>query len=467
VSQIAITIALAFGHDTTMTTAVGFVAAAVPLFGIPTAITIATLKYRLYEIDLILNRAVVYTALAAALTVVYVGVVVGIGTFVGNRASPPLVIAAAVAIALLFQPLRTRAERLANRIVYGERATPYQVLSDLADRMANTFRLDDVLERTASVLAAGTGARRVDVWLRFDDELRPVSTWPPDATRRDAVRIDGEGELPTFDGVTRAAVVRHAGEVLGALTIQKPPNEPLTPTEDELVDDLASQAGLVLRNVRLTADLQASLDDLRASRRRLVEAQDEERRKIERNLHDGAQQQLVALTVQLGLLERLADDPERVRAMTAQLRAALGGALDDLRDLARGIFPPLLADKGLAAAIEAHARKSPVPTTVEADGVGRLPRDVEAAIYFCSLEALQNVAKYAGARSASVRLRGVAGGVEFEIADDGRGFDPESAGRGSGLQGMVDRIDAVGGTLTIESRPGHGTVVRGAVPRAG
>ena len=170
------------------------------------------------------------------------------------------------------------------------------------------------------------------------------------------------------------------------------------------MQDLASQAGLVLRNVRLTAELQANVDDLRASRRRLVEAQDEERRKIERNLHDGAQQQLVALTVQLGLLERLADDPERVRQMATQLQGGLRDALDDLRDLARGIYPPLLADKGLAVALEAQGRKAAVPTTIEPDGVGRYPREVEAAVYFCALEAMQNIAKYADARSATVRL---------------------------------------------------------------
>jgi len=206
-----------------------------------------------------------------------------------------------------------------------------------------------------------------------------------------------------------------------------------------------------------------SLDELRASRRRLVEAQDEERRKIERNLHDGAQQQLVALSVQLGLLERVADDPELVRSMTGQIREALGDALDDLRDLARGIYPPLLADKGLAAAIEAQARKGAVPTTVTTDGIGRFPQDIEAAVYFCMLEALQNVAKYADASSATVAMRHDDGMLEFRVQDDGRGFDPANTARGSGLQGMVDRLDAIGGTITVESRPGGGTVVLGRV----
>src|SRR5439155_10007664 len=174
-----------------------------------------------------------------------------------------------------------------------------------------------------------------------------------------------------FESVTRAVSVRHDEEVLGALSLEKPRNEPLTPTEDTLVQDLASQAGLVLRNVRLTAELRSTIDELRACRRRLVEAQDEERRKIERNLHDGEQQQLVALSVQLGLLERQADDAERVRQAANQLKDALGDALDNLRDLARGIYPPLLADKGLAAALEAQGRRAAVATTIEADGIGR------------------------------------------------------------------------------------------------
>ena len=429
----------------------------------PAAITIAILKYRLYDIDVIINRAVVYGLLAAAFTGVYVLVVVGIGSLIGYGVGDPLLTTiAVVAIALLFQPLRRRAQRLANRLVYGDRATPYQVLSEFADKMAGTYGLDDVLQRMASILAQGTGATRVDVWLRVGGELRPVAAWPVDATERGPIALAGDDQLPTFDD-TRAVAVRHGDELFGALTLEKPRNEPLTPTEDKLLQDLASQAGLVLRNVRLTAELQANVDDLRASRRRLVEAQDEERRKIERNLHDGAQQQLVALTVQLGLLERLADDPERVRQMATQLQGGLRDALDDLRDLARGIYPPLLADKGLAVALEAQGRKAAVPTTIEPDGVGRYPREVEAAVYFCALEAMQNIAKYAHARSATVRLAERDGRLVFEIEDDGLGFDADATTYGTGVQGMADRLDAIGGTLDIRSAPGEGTVVRGEV----
>jgi signal transduction histidine kinase len=460
---------VACGCDNSPVANVAFIGTEVAAFlGIPAAITIAILKYRLYDIDVIINRAVVYGLLAAAFTGVYVLVVVGIGSVIGYGVGDPLLTTiAVVAIALLFQPLRRRAQRLANRVVYGDRATPYQVLSEFADKMAGTYGLDDVLQRMASILAHGTGATRVDVWLRVGGELRPVAAWPADATERRSIALAQDDGLPAIEDATRAVAVRHGDELFGALSLEKPRNEPLTPTEDKLLQDLASQAGLVLRNVRLTAELRANVDDLRASRRRLVEAQDEERRKIVRNLHDGAQQQLVALTVQLGLLERLADDPERVRQMATQLQRGLRDALDDLRDLARGIYPPLLADKGLAVALEAQGRKATVPTTIEPDGVGRYPRDVEAAVYFCALEAMQNVAKYADAQTVIIRLSERDGLLVFEIEDDGRGFDADATTYGTGVQGMADRLDAIGATLEISSVPGEGTIVRGAIVVAG
>ena len=247
------------------------------------------------------------------------------------------------------------------------------------------------------------------------------------------------------------------GEDLGALAVSMPANDPMNPSKDKLIRDLASQAGLLLRNVKL-------IEELRASRQRLVAAQDEERRKIERNLHDGAQQQLVALTVQLklarGLLER---DPAKAGDLLDTIQGSATGALEDLRDLARGIYPPLLADQGLAAALEAQARKAAVPTTVEADAVGRFAQEVEAAIYFCALEALNNVAKYSGATRATVRLARQNGRLTFSVEDDGRGFDPDAVERGTGLQGMVDRLEAIGGELTIETAPGRGTIVVGRV----
>jgi Signal transduction histidine kinase len=255
--------------------------------------------------------------------------------------------------------------------------------------------------------------------------------------------------------------VRHHGELLGALSVTTPPNDPLDPTRRRLVSDLASQAGLVLLNVRL-------IEELRASRQRLVAAQDQERRRIERNIHDGAQQQLVALAVKIRLAETIAkgEGAEKTAATLEQLQSDAGDALEDLRDLARGIFPPLLADKGLPDAIASQARKSSVPIDIDADSIGRYPQEVEAAVYFCSLEALQNVAKYAHASRASIKLTQINGSLTFEVIDDGDGFDPTSIGYGTGLQGMADRLDALGGTLEVRSAPGEGTSVTGRVPSA-
>ena len=192
-----------------------------------------------------------------------------------------------------------------------------------------------------------------------------------------------------------AAAVRDRGELLGALSVEMPASDPMTPDKERLVADLASQAGLVLRNVAL-------VEELRESRRRLVAAQDHERRKLERNIHDGAQQQLVALAVKARLARQfVARDPAKTEEMLGQIEAETQTALDDLRDLARGIYPPLLADKGLGSALDAQARKAPLPVRVDAEGVGRLPQDVEAAVYFSCLEALQNVAKYAAASEAT------------------------------------------------------------------
>ena len=436
----------------------------VVLLGVPAAITLAILKHGLYQIDVIINRAVQYGLLSATLTAVYAGIVIGIGTLAGYSGGPVLTIAAAVAVALLFQPVRRRAQLIANRLVYGERATPYQVLADFAEDMAGQLDFDTALDRMASILAGATGAVRVEVWVRVGSELRPQVTWPHGSVPPAAVPLAGDAGLPVFALPARAVAVRHGDELLGALTIQKPRNEPVSAAEDKLLAHLASQAGLVLRNVRLTAELQATIDDLRASRRRLVRAQDEERQRIERNLHDGAQQQLVALTVQLSLLEDAAEDSGEVRLIASQLRAGLHAAVDDLRALARGIYPPLLADQGLGPALRAQAGRAPLPVQVEADGIGRYPRDAEAAVYFCALEALQNVAKYARASRATVALSCPDSHLEFTVTDDGAGFDTATASHGTGLQGMADRLAAAGGTLRISSAPGLGTTISGRLP---
>jgi len=221
---------------------------------------------------------------------------------------------------------------------------------------------------------------------------------------------------------------------------------------------------LVLKNVGLNRELLARLDDLRASRQRLVTAQDEERRRIERNLHDGAQQHLIALKMKVGLAEGIAEPESKARPILAQLKHDADEAIDNLRELARGIYPPLLASDGLGAALRAHAGRLTVPVELELDGVPRQPREVESAIYFCCLEALQNVAKYAEASRVRVRVWTGDSSLAFKVEDDGRGFDPATAVRSSGLQNMRDRLEALGGSLEVRSTVGTGTTVQGRTP---
>jgi signal transduction histidine kinase len=426
--------------------------------GIPAAYLVAIFKHGLWDLDVVIKKTLV--ALVLTLVIVGVGLVaiaaVGRSALLdGDRTDVVVGIVAGLAI----WPLALVGRRLAQRIVYGKRAAPYQVLSEFSERVGETYATEDVLPRMARILGEGTGAAGARVWLRVGGELRTEAGWPAELPGRHAVSLRGE-ELPDVDDETLVEV-RDRGELLGALSVAMPASDPMNPSKERLTRDLAAQAGLVLRNVRL-------IQDLRSSRQRLVTAQDAERRKLERDLHDGAQQQLVALAVQLKLARTLLDrDPASVVGMLDTLQASAADALGDLRDLARGIYPQLLADRGLAAALEAQATKSAVPTTVHSDGVERYPREVEAAVYFTCLEALNNVAKYSGAGAVTVSLAQANGTLTFTVADDGIGFEPERVAQGTGLQGMADRLDAIGGSVLVRSTLGSGTTITGSVPTYG
>jgi signal transduction histidine kinase len=419
--------------------------------GLPLASAVAILRYRLYDLDLVVKKAAVYTIVAIVITVVYaVALAIAALSFLGS-------VAAVVLFVLTFNPVRRRARRLADRIVYGQRATPFEVLSEFSERVGETYSIDEVLPRMAQLLAASTGASETRVWLRSDRRLSPVAHWPADLPAVQDLEVAGADELPVVDGAS-SFPVRHQGDLLGAITLRLPSNDPMDASKERLVNGLASQAGLALRNVRL-------VQDLRDSRRRIVAAQDERAKRLERNIHDGAQQQIVALAVKLRLTDTMMDrDAAAAHDLLGQLQTEANDALENLRDLARGIYPPLLADRGLTAALEGQARKSPLPVTLDADDVGRYTPEIEAAVYFCSLEALNNVAKYASASRVEVRLAQFDGHLTFEIHDDGTGFDTATAARGTGLQGMADRIEAIGGSLSVASEPGGGTTVSGRVP---
>jgi signal transduction histidine kinase len=440
---------------------------ALSLFGwatLPLAAGIAILRYRLYDIDLVINKALVFGVLAAFLTAVYVAIVVGIGALVGRAGGSNIVLSilATAVVAVAFQPVRERARRLANRLVYGHRATPYDVLAQFSEQAAATVPSEELLPQLARTVAEGTGAARGEVWVRSGEDLRLAASWP-DRSRGPRRAALEDGGLPAFPAADRAVGVRHRDELLGALTITNARGHTPRPAEEKLLNDLAAQAGLVLRNVGLTAELLARLDDLQASRQRLVSAQDEERRRLERDLHDGAQQHLVGLKVKLQLASREAGETPLKEALVS-LQADADDAIEALRALAHGIYPPLLAEVGLAAAIEAHARKAPIKVVVEAEGIVRYSEATEAALYFCCLEALQNVTKYAGASRAVVRLAHSDDTLNMAVSDEGAGFDPATAASGAGLQNMSDRVEALGGALTIVSAPGRGTTVIASLP---
>ena len=433
-----------------------------PIFGIPLACAVAVLKYRLYDLDLVVKKTVVAGLVAATFTLIYVLVVVVVGAVTGQTGGNPLTFVAAVLAAVLLQPVRLRARLLADRLVYGRRATPYEVLSEFSERMAGTYSTEDVLPRMARMLTEATGAQRAEVWLRTAGSEHLAAAWPsPNGAGAPWLRADDPAANGQDSGRAQTFVVEHQGERLGALRISSSPREPLTPAGERLVRDVAAQAGLVLRNVAL-------IEDLRASRQRLVAAADEARRRLERNLHDGAQQKLVALRITLGLARQVAgNSPQETDELLAQTEREAQDALEELRDLARGIYPPLLADLGLAAALEAQARKAAVPVTVDAPGLDRYSQEIEAAVYFCVLKALQNVAKYAQAQRARVTLGHDDGALTFTVEDDGRGFDQAATVMGTGVQGMSDRLAALDGTLEVVSAPGAGTRVTGRVSAAG
>ena len=427
----------------------------IAFIALPVAVAVAVLQYHLYELDVVVKKALVAGALVLLVIAAYAAVVGLLGVITSGNESSGSVFIVALLLGLAFRPVTRFARRIADRVVYGRRATPYEVLTEFSERVGESYATEDVLGRMAQILGQATGAASARVWLRLGAELRPAASWPTDAEPAHVAFVANE-VLPTIEGET-VVEVRDRSELLGALSVAMPPSDPMNPSKERLVRDLASQAGLVLRNVRL-------VEELRSSQRRLVRAQDRERRRLERNIHDGSQQQLVALSVKTRLARDLtARDPAQAAELLTQIDAEIQTALGDLRDLARGIYPPLLIDEGLRAALDAQARRSPVPTTVRADGLGRYAPEVEAAVYFSCLEALQNVVKYAEASSATVILAQSNGHLTFEVVDDGRGFDPAAERTGTGLQGIADRLGALHGEVTIRSEPGAGTRVRGRI----
>ena len=445
------------------------------------------------------DRLLVHTVSLAGLTTVVLGVylviVLGLGQVPGQAERHLLVLsmAAAAVATVLYLPARARLADLANRLVYGERTAPDEVLRTFGSRLTRAIPMDELLLQLAESLRKTMGLQRAEVWTGGGGALERAVSVPdqgPGAMSISAKElpvvaragVSGNAWLAIWlpallagrhDSQVRVAPVTHAGDVLGLIVVDRSPDaDQLGEEEDRVLAELARQVGLALHNVQLDSALQASLDEvhrqaeeLRASRARIVATADAERRKIERNLHDGAQQHLVALAVNLRLTKDvLADDPAAAAEMLEVLAGSVKDTIQELRDLAHGIYPPLLVDSGLPEALRAAANRSPLDVRVDVEGVGRHHAEVEAAVYFCCLEALQNAAKHAPDATVRLRLEEGDAALRFEVSDDGPGFDPAAAGGGHGFVNMSDRLGAIGGSVRWDSTPGRGTTVRGTVP---
>jgi signal transduction histidine kinase len=352
-----------------------------------------------------------------------------------------------------------------------------ELLTQLVEALTDTFKLDGAElwlcnDGALSLTASEPPQQRAPVPITMAEQSIAANArvssaawarvWLP-------ALLDGRSERPM-----RVAPVSHSGQLFGLIVAERARRgEHFAEETDETLEEVAREVGVAVNKARLDAALQGSLDRLRrqavelqASRGRLVAAADEERRRIERNLHDGAQQHLVALAVKARLLEQLSErDPERARSLMNQLQDDVKSAIEELRSLAHGIYPPLLSSAGLGEAMTSACRRAPLPASVEAEVASRYAPEIEAAVYFCCLEALQNAAKHAGAgASARVRIWEGADGLLFEVSDDGAGFETGRHGEGAGLTNMRDRLGAVGGTLRVESGVGRGTRIEGVVP---
>jgi signal transduction histidine kinase len=442
------------------------------------------------------TRAILLVGLAVVVVAVFAVVVLGIGRVPTSDQWTLLAFSmlAAAVTALVYQRVRRRLSAFAALLTHGRRGSPDEVLRAFGDRIARPLPLDELLLQLAESLRHTLPLDSAEVWTGSGGVLERVAS-DPDAgggslalnSAEESVLaragVPGRAWLQTWlpqllegrdNAAVQAAPITHSGELLGLIVVERlEPNDQGVDDDEQALAALARQVGLALHNVRLGSALEAShdelqrqADELRASRARVVAAADAERRRIERDLHDGAQQHLVALAVNLKLARELADsDPPQARAVLEELSGDVQDALEDFRDLAQGIYPPLLIERGLGEGLRSAIARAPVPVRLELRANGRYPPEVETTLYFCCLEAVQNVGKHAGAGArATVRIWEDADGVLFEVSDDGAGFEVGVRPRGSGLTNMSDRLGALGGRLSVTSSPAEGTRIAGVVP---
>jgi signal transduction histidine kinase len=409
---------------------------------LPGAITYGILRHRVIDLDLVVRKSVAYGAAFLLIAATYA---------VSNRVPVTLAVTVTIAAVLAFQPLRRRLESAISRRLFGDRVRQYQLLKNLGTTMEQTAELDELLPRLALAVRDGIGASWVQVRLRDAD-----GSWLDDP-----VGVAGEVNGDSAAGVD---LVR-AGELVGRVDLGPRPGG-YADSDLELLSTVAAQATTAVANVRLASQLKEGLEELSTSRVRLIAAQETERRRIERDLHDGIQQEVVALIAGLRLARNRLSRDQLTADELADLQDQAREMLRDLRELAHGIHPPVLSDNGLVAALESRVTRFPISVQILADDdlrAERFSEDVEGTAYFVVCESLTNVAKHAGTDGARVRLTHSGSRLSLMVEDDGRGFESNGA-RSGGLANIRDRVEALHGKLRIESRLGAGTSVSAELP---
>jgi signal transduction histidine kinase len=431
---------------------------------LPITLGIGLLRHRLFDIEVVVRKSLVYGALWLAITIGYLGLTAALGIAAGARLPVGMVVLLTIVATQLFQPARRRLEWLADRWVFGERLTGYKLLTRFGATLEGAFDLSELIPQVAAAARQGLGVSWVRVSLRQGPGIE------------DALELVAAEGIGLHDPATPAATAPlvHGGEQIGVIECGSKIEGQLDAKDRELLATLGRQAALAIRNVRLTAELAARLDqierqarELAASRTRIVQAGEEERRRIERNIHDGVQQELVALLARIRLARNhLARDPLLAERTLTEVQDDTRQVIEDVRELAHGIHPPILSDRGLLEAIEARVARLPIGVTIFPDGVGRGTRyaaEIEGAAYFFVCEGLANVLKHAAAQHTTIRLSATPSLLSIEVNDDGRGFEP-SAVRSTGLRGLQDRIEALGGSIRINSHAGQGTTLLARLP---
>lgn len=413
------------------------------LLGIPLAASVAILRYRLYDIDLIIYRTVLYGLLTASVIVLYVALVTLMGLLFQTQTGWAGALVATGIVAVLFQPLRERLQKAVSRLLYGERDEPYAVLTRLSRRLRATLEPEQALQTIVDTVAQAL-------------KLPFVAIALAEAT---GFRIVGEFGRPSGEPLILPMV--YQGDTVGRLMVSwRGPNEPFGRSEVDLLEDIAQQAGAAAHTVRLTRDLQRS-------RERLVTAREEERRRLRRELHDGLGPELASLSLKLGAARNLIPRaPDRADAVLAELTAQVQGTLAGIRRLAYDLRPPALDELGLVPAVResasSQAEGGPRVVVEAPDSLPDLPAAVEVAAYRIATEAVTNVARHANADHVVVRFD-LTDALELTIQDDGGGI-PAKARAGVGITSMRERAAELGGRVDVEAVPGGGTRVRARLP---